>query len=376
MSSFTSSSSRLALGLGVLLSGLMVGGHEFAIRHNTWSGGFLVQVDNKASNVNLLAAVEHYDPIVIGSSRAKESIRPGVLDQVLGGNAETFNAAHHSGTSTGMVHELVGALAQGRIRGPRRLLVTVEPLHFSTEYVRLEPNKAEDAPEAGKEGWISWFRHKNNAIQSWLNSKVSDLIFDHLHCSRPIERRPFFRWVQAGLVSVEAMVQGSSPWRALEESYRFHIIEKGVRFFSTVTLMERGYEGHTLNLRRGATWEEAFFVHSQTYRNYVLPNYSDRYFDLFTADLKTLRDAGSRIVLVRLPIYHDLYELEQSMAGDFDSSMQSIADSLGLPYLQLQDDNADLASDPTAFTDGSHLDKDRAPLFTERLGRRLREYFK
>ena len=123
--------------LSLVLAGVVVGGHEFFVRNNQWAGGFVCVVNYQESVVSVVTGLQKYDLLVIGSSRAKESVRPSVLDQVLGARGRSVNVASHSGTSPDVIHMIADWIRAGPIRLPRDILVTVEPLHFSTAYVML-----------------------------------------------------------------------------------------------------------------------------------------------------------------------------------------------------------------------------------------------
>jgi len=59
-----------------------------------------------------------------------------------------------------------------------------------------------------------------------------------------------------------------------------------------------------------------------------------------------------KVILVRLPICEDIYQLEQNLMPGFDTKMDSLSSEFGVPYLNLISN-----FDKYETTDGNHLDK-------------------
>ena len=54
------------------------------------------------------------------------------------------------------------------------------------------------------------------------------------------------------------MLEGRNPFQAFYEAYRYQIIGKGARYYTRVTELDRGYEGHSLFLTRGGGTQGRF----------------------------------------------------------------------------------------------------------------------
>ena len=111
----------------------------------------------------------------------------------------------------------------------------------------------------------------------------------------------------------------------LTVSYQFNIAKKRIRFFTRVVSVVNGFEGHTLHLTDPtASREEAFRTHITNYDAGLFDTVSFKELDKFRQTLELLQLLGSKIVLVRLPIYKDLYAIEEKAIGEFNMVMKSL----------------------------------------------------
>ena len=130
MYSFTSSSKyRVVALLVVVLLGIFLP-YNHVITKYRWSGGMLIIVD--LDSLKGLGK-ENYnaDMLITGSSRAKECVRPTLIQDSMKLQKLPYNGANHSGSSADQVDKLA---SRSRF-SPKYLLVTVEPLHFCTNRV-------------------------------------------------------------------------------------------------------------------------------------------------------------------------------------------------------------------------------------------------
>lgn len=379
MYSYTSSSKRRTLALVTAVTFSILAGYNWLIASyaDHANGGFVWLIDQDLIRNKARELFESGDLglVVLGSSRAKEAVRPSVISQELAGRFKVANLACHSCSSVDLVHSYTQPDADsGRLpRVPPVVIVTVEPLHFTPRNVRLDLNRPAAPEDRGS--WAAWLRRANRSAQAAVNAWVGEVLYTVLPASHPAERRALDGWLRLPVVIAREVRAGRPLPDAIREQFTFLILTHGSRFYTVVTEWDGGYEGHALHLAApDATRAEAFASHQSIYQNSVLPQYSRNYFQIFEQDLKTLAATGSRLILVRLPVYKNLYEIEQKFAADFDQTMAGIGQRLGIPYLTLQDHFPDLAGDLQAFTDGSHMDVAATRRFTEGLAQLLRPY--
>jgi hypothetical protein len=260
-------------------------------------------------------------------------------------------------------------MAEGR-HVPERLLITVEPLHFSSSYVAFD-RKSSDRP--GPSPYLS-LRARAQAIQDWNLRKQSELadavgkpLYKALVSASPAQKRDLRFWWQFATSGAQASLR--DPLHAatsVQAAYMRQVIGKDSRFYTNVVYEERGFEGHVLHLADPtATRDDAFRNHMNLYPNGVLASYKASYIDKFARDLQTLQRAGRRIVLVRLPIYEALYRIEEDKVPTFNGSMEALAQKLGVRYFNFNTaDYAWLTTDVLAFTDASHMEFGKTEAFT------------
>ncbi len=372
-SSISSSKSKkviLCFGLFIFLYASL----EIFVRDHRWAGGFMVVVDHDAASESMFEAIEKNDLIIIGSSRAKESIRPSVLSREYG--LTVYNSASHSGSSLDFTHQILNRLNQ-LPNSPQlqHLLVTVEPLHFSEKYSLMarqhdnEEIQFMDKPVNRNCDFWCMSRRLNKATQEMVNKAISDAVYDVFQATGPTERRKLHLWLQTILrTSVMVFRHGENPVAAFMDNFSFYIVGKGNRHFTQVTYRDRGYEGHSLFIADPTSSREtAFSEHQKTYQNWVLPSYTQRFHSVFADDLMEIKKHGIDIVLLRLPIYRDLYAMEQELVPSFNDDMRSVADKAGVVYVDGNKMFPELTGDKLAFTDSSHMEHSVTGTFSEKL---------
>ncbi len=370
MRSSTSSSRLLATAFAVLALAGLVALHERTVRRNFMVGGFVAVVDwNEVLASGVFPGSDEADVLVLGSSRAKESIRPAVITAESEGRAAvTVNRACHSCSSLVQARNMAAAVQYGSKNVPKSLIVTVEPLHFMGRYAPRQRDVVRTTAESGSTVMdaVAAARAANRAFLDTANAAVAEPLYATFKSFSPTQRRPLPLWERLAVASAMSLAQGD--WRAIPRHYDFYIGGRANRFFTLLTEFDAGFEGHTLKLSAAdATRAEAFENHLAIYRDFVLPDYRPDLIAGFADDITTLRAAGIRIVLVRLPVHAPLYALEDARTPDFDARMQAVADRAGVPYLALQARMPEIAGDEFAFTDGSHFESAATTEFTRRL---------
>jgi len=375
MRSSISSSKILVVSVFVLAAAIPLGIHEWFVRTYYLTGGFVMLVPVH----NMTAAVfDEADVMVLGSSRAKESVQPKVIETARPEWGRPINRAAHSGTSVDQLNELHQRL-ELKQRVPPRLIVTVEPLHFSSAYVVFDRRRVTGVVTPDQ----SFFRRLASEAQRWsqdtqarIGDAVGRPIYAVLQSASPPQKREIGLWMQS--VHDIARSGPRDPLhlpRIVRDSYLLRVIGKSARFYSNVVFEDRGFEGHVLHLAEPtATREEAFASHMGQYPGGVLAFYKRAYLAKFREDLAALSAAGVKIVLVRLPTYHTMHEMEEQAIPDFNASMQSIAGELKLRYIDFNSGFEWLTEDEHAFTDASHMEFDKTAAFTKAMVEAIGEF--
>jgi hypothetical protein len=370
MRSSISSSKTAIVTAFALLFALPLAAHEWAVRTYYLNGGFvqLITIGERPAG-----EFERSTTAVLGSSRAKESIRPSAIEDARREWAPAVNHAAHSATSVDQVDWLVKSVAVGN-SAPSRLIVTVEPLHFSSAYVmydrvgrrRVDP-AAVPPPRSQLRAVAQRIQDRSQALQADVGNAVGDVVYEIVESASPQQKRDVTHWLAFLMSGVGATARQPARVAAnFTDAYMFHVIGKGARFYSTVVFEERGFEGHVLHLATpDATRLEAFASHMGQYPNGVLASYQPSYIEKFRNDLRRLQP-GREIVLVRLPIYRDLYRIEEEKVPDFNAAMERLAGELGVRYVNFNTPQyAWLTDSEDAFTDASHMEFDHTEAFTK-----------
>lgn len=103
------------------------------------------------------------------------------------------------------------------------------------------------------------------------------------------------------------------------------------------------------------------------YKNDMLPVYhfSETRYGYLKKTIALLQNQG-RVFLVRIPVYPELYDLENVLMADFDGKMKGLCESEGAVYFNFGADGA-----AYRFTDGNHLWKGSAERFSIILGEQI-----
>lgn len=381
MFSSTSSSNLAKAALCFGLFFIMFASQEMFIRDHRWGGGFMTVVDHDESNEIFSEASKQNDIVIIGSSRAKEAIRPTLLNEAYG--MKSYNSASHSSTSLDMTHTFINWLMNGTIKSSvKHLIVTLEPLHFSEKYTIMGNSEDKinltkgNSIESIKCGFWCAARNLNATVQKKTNKAISDIIYVSFKASAPTERRKLHLWVSAVIRTIwSVLLDGKNLLHEAADNFEFAIVGKDTRHYTRVIAHDHGYEGHMLFIAHPSSSRAvAFSEHMNIYRNWVLPAYSTKFHQVFADDLAKIKEYGINIILLRLPIYRDLHEIEQAMVPSFTTDMQAVADEVGVPYLDGNILFPELITNNMAFTDASHMEHTVTGEFSEKLVEILRPY--
>ena len=103
------------------------------------------------------------------------------------------------------------------------------------------------------------------------------------------------------------------------------------------------------------------------YKTVMLPaaHYSETRFGYLQKTIALLQNHG-RVFLVRLPVYPEMYDLENILMPDFDAKMEALCADGKAQYFNYGADGAEYR-----FTDGNHLWKGSSEKFSRVLGSRI-----
>jgi len=339
--------------------------HEWMVRTHLWTGGFMVEVGADSALEALTEGKDSEDLVIFGSSRAKESIRPRLIEEGCEQIKSPVNRAGHSVTSTDQVRALATELHSkdpSRKSSPAFLVCTVEPLHFTeSNVIYIREIRAKSSLDVAS---FEKVQEANRDLQRWLSEVSGEAVYGTLKSASPTQRRKLPLWT--GFFSDAGSGLFADGPAAIPAAYKFNVINRGARWFTRVVFRELGYEGHKLHLSKGATRGGAFAAHLSEYSLYIFPTISDRFFPQYQLDLKTIQEAGTRVLLLRLPIHRDLYSAEESAWPEFNEHMAKIGGDLGISYVDMNVGVAeDFCKDPNSFTDGSHMEHERTEEFHE-----------
>lgn len=370
---------------------LMLAPFEYFARNQKWEGGFVRLLDNKGTVQEDYNLAEARDLLIVGSSRVKEAVRPSGFEPFFGESAKVYNGGCHSCVSPEVVHQLIGNTKTL----PKNVIITVEPMHFSSKYNhfdRLEKQKIQEHNAQTAEAiavttkkahsiqhaitrLASFLLEINNNALNKINTAVSAMLYTTVQAASPSQRCFLHLWSYGLFYGVtKSVTPVFNPKRFLSELY-LYTLGKGARWHSVVVHYERGYEGHILKMPDPyATREMAFESHMRNYVESVLPNYQDALVSPFVQDIQTLIDKGVNVILVRLPIYQKLYEIEETMTPQFNAQMAALAKKVNVRYLNMNTLTPEITENPLCFTDASHMAHDKTQSFTEALLKAVRPW--
>lgn len=376
MSSFISNSSVRKMLLSAACFLIILIPHNLAVERNMLASNSIFVVDIERRDDGLKAAFDA-DLVILGSSRAKESVRPSIL---LGaaGTGEALNLAQHSGSSIRQSYEIVEALKSSSGKPPKFVLLTIEPWFF-TNTVGLQPTRPGKMTagelDAGQ-GIIAEIRSAQRLLLDTANKFCGSVLYSFIESAKPTERRPFYLWFTGISDTVREVAKLSDKpfFDTLSEEIAHNVYARRMRSYTKVVEYDAGFEGHVRVIRsKMFSLQEVFESQNVNYRT-ALKTYSLEYFDILVNTIKSLRELGSTVFMARLPVYQGLYQLENELAPAFNSHMARVAEATGVPYMDLNEHFEKFASAPTNFTDGSHMENSATVAFSNELRNILAPY--
>jgi len=308
--------------------------YEFNIRKNP---GNPMIIADKSSQTQY--DLKKQDLIILGSSRAVESIRPNFLVKNFNEFSEVLNYACHS---CNLLENQINPFLKefSDIENlKKKMIITVEPFLFKKlKNVDIEINK-----------------------QSEFNQKIksfsSKLIFTWCKSCRPQNRRPLHLWIAFFGSSFKDLIESKSlSSRILKKNYNYWIIQRANAFSVKIVHRDKGFQGMQLVLNdKSISLQEIFKKHQKFYPTH-LANFDIEKIKELEKKLVILKKKKVDIIMLRLPIHSSLFDIENKYVPGFDKLMNDLSEKLKIHYIDFnKSDKKHFTDDPLNFTDSSHL---------------------
>lgn len=373
MCSFTSSSKKILKAWAIFLLCFLAIflPYEIAMHKDPGPGSLLVR-DPSSKKDGTDFDVTKDNLMIMGSSRAVESVRPKVLAEKFAKIEQGFNLACHSCRLAPRLNVLLEDVQQAKsLPKNKYLLVTIEPLHFS-----FTPDAGKSPKHQQESGFIDALRQLNQNIQQEIKSAGESSVYSWCVSCHPKNKRLLHVWIRYAGITIKDLVATAFDLDVFSKNYNYYIFNRGMKFYLKTLYYERGFEGMELQVvRQGGVWQDAFQNHKLFY-NKILSQFDAGRMNEVAGLLQKLQKKGYQIIFLRLPIYESLYAMEEKYTPDFDKHVQKMADQLNVPYLNMNAPKFDhFTHDHRNFTDSSHLSFAVTEGFNNMLADELRRYW-
>ena len=302
------------------------------------------------------------DLIILGSSRAVESIRPNFFVKNFNEFSEVLNFSCHSCKL--LEHQINPILKEfsDTENIQKKMIVTVEPFLFQ---------KLENAKSEIIENQNSHFSEFNKKIKSF----GSKLIFTWCTSCRPENRRHLHHWIAFFVYSGKGFFETKSlSSNILKKNYNYWITQRANAFSVKIVHRDRGFEGMQLVLNdKSMSLLEVFKKHQKFYPTH-LANFDIEKIKEVEKKLVILKKKEIDIIMLRLPIHSSLFDIENKYVPEFNKLMNDLSVKLEIPYIDFNDsDKKHFTNDPLNFTDSSHLQFSATEKFNTLLIKELKQ---
>ena len=303
------------------------------------------------------------DLIILGSSRAVESIRPNFFVKNFNEFSEVLNFSCHSCNL--LEHQIDPILKEfsNTKNIQKKMIVTVEPFLLK----KLNNDADSDIDE------------KKNSKYDEFNKKIksfgSKLIFTWCESCRPENRRHLHHWIGFFVFSVKDFFEKKSfSSNILKKNYNYWITQRANAFSVKVVHRDKGFEGMQLVLNeKSISLSEIFEKHQKFYPTH-LANFDMEKITEVEKKLEILIKKRVDIVMLRLPIHSTLFDIENKYVPEFNNLMNDLSEKLRIPYIDFNNpDKKYFTSDPLNFTDSSHLQFSATEKFNTLLVKELKK---
>jgi len=287
------------------------------------------------------------DVLVVGTSLAELGVDPRLLRSVLepGSSRPVFNA------SLGGVSSLVGIrLAQDFGFHPRWLIVAVSPMDFT----RLAQSRGDRFRRRAQD--LAHPEESSHDIREVIDHAMGVALQSIFHGMSPLRRRTagdWLRFARAGDVDVFAFLNSEAILDQCEtcwDGYTGAIVERNTT--------DRAYFAGNGVIDVGTTAGEYNADHAT-------------YVEQLERQLVPLRDAGVRVVMVRIDEPLGFRIAEDAQTVKFRETMLELSARTNIPYI---DDlmPAEFLRNPENFIDTKHLSYGGSRAYTQRLAQQIR----
>lgn len=310
-----------------------------------------------------------HDTLIVGNSQCEYGLNPSVLKEQMPELGDIYDLSF-SGSSFLAGLEIVERL---RLR-PKTAIVCVSAADFSRPMVDRGSKIAQAVPDELDRATAE------PALQSWrarLDGALAQGFSQILRSADPRYHRSladFARLIRTPAIVAESLEEAG---RFLTTGHTGKELLGGGRYYIAYT--DSGFMG--LVMRRAWELEEfrrlGLEPSERYYKQETFPSYradSGAYFAAARDRLSRLRQGGTRIVLVRMPVYRAFQELEDRETG-FDAQIAGFARDLGLPLIVPEQIAGDLTGDVRNFRDAAHLHEQSSFIVSTRLAAAIRRTF-
>ncbi len=302
------------------------------------------------------------DLIILGSSRAVESIRPNFFVKNFNQFSEVLNFSCHSCNL--LEHQINPILKEfSDIKNlKKKMIITVEPFLFK------KMKNADNLINDQKNSHHYEFYKK-------IKSFGSKLIFTWCESCRPENRRHLHLWIAFCFSTIKDLFETKYfSLNILKKNYNYWITQRANAFSVEIVHRDKGFEGMQLVINdTSISLSEIFKKHQKFYPTH-LANFDKEKIKEVEKKLEILKKKNVDIVMLRLPIHSSLFEIENKFVPEFNKLMNDLSAKLDVPYIDFnKSDKKYFTNDPLNFTDSSHLRFSATKKFNTLLVKELQE---
>ena len=334
--------------------------YELNIRKDP--GNPMIIVDKNSHKVFNL---KKQDLIILGSSRAVESIRPDFFVENFYEFSEVLNFSCHScNLLENQIDPILKEFSDVK-NLQKKMIITVEPFLFR------KLNKI-------RSGNIDEEKSHYDEFNKIIKSFGSKLIFSWCESCRPENRRHLHHWIGFFVFSVKDFFETRFfSLDMFKKNYNYWILQRANAFSVKVVHRDRGFEGMELVLNdKSVSLKEIFKIHQKFYPIHLANFDLDKIKEL-EKKLEIFKTKKVEIILLRLPIHSTLFKLENKYVPEFNKLINEISGKLKIPYIDLNNSNINyFTDDPLNFTDSSHLQFSATEEFNTLLVKEIKKIWK
>lgn len=320
--------------------------------------------------------ISETDLIILGSSRAAESIRPSLISENFTEFSEVYNFACHSCTLyENQLVPILAKLKKAEIDKVKSFIIAVEPFVFMK--LKNRENILNFFSSISKEQtFFDKLNFYNRKMLKKLKKFGKNLIYSWCFSCQRQNRRQLHNWFAFLFYSSKDFFIEKNNNDFISDNYNLWIINRGVKFSRKLVFKDNGFQGMKLIRNKEKIKIENIFKEHQKFYPQHLSNFDENTLHEVEEILYDLKVRNSKIILIRLPIHKSLMQIENHYIPNFNSKIIELSNKLGLPYLNMNTEYfKDFTNNANNFTDSSHLDFEATKIFNELLINELKKYW-